>query len=161
MKGASCAIHLKAIWYVHVSNNYILNIKGTSFKVQWVNAVKSLYNAVHDDIIISSPTAPYPTLIIWGKYRVVTRPHYSYSGTIMVHLVLGGWRVTRFHFGPLNVFVYISHWVAWVNYQNRLHFEGDYRNWWLTRASWCNSTGSKSKQHDNVFMQNWNGTWYN
>ena len=24
------------------------------------------------------------------------------------------------------------------------------------RASWCNSTGSKSKQHDNVLMQNWN-----
>ena len=26
----------------------------------------------------------------------------------------------------------------------------------ITRASWCNSTGSKLKQHDNVLMQNWN-----
>ena len=33
-----------------------------------------------------------------------------------------------------NVFVYISHWAAWVNTQNKPHFEGDYRNWWLTRA---------------------------
>ena len=40
--------------------------------------------------------------------------------------------VTRFPFGPLNVFVYISHWAAQVNYQNRPHFEGDYHNWWLT-----------------------------
>ena len=47
---------------------------------------------------------------------------------------LGGGRVTRFPFGPLNVFVYISHWAARVNSQNRPHFEGDYRNWWLTRA---------------------------
>ena len=134
MKGASCAIHLKAIWYVHVSNNYILNIKGTSFKVQWVNAVKSLYNAVHDNIIISSPTAPYPTLIIWGKCRVVTRPHYSYSGTIMVHLVLGGWRVTRFPF----TFSYTFHTAFWrrlselmVNARFLVQF-----NWQQVEATW-------------------------
>ena len=24
------------------------------------------------------------------------------------------------------------------------------------RASWCNSNGSKSKQHDSILMQNWN-----
>ena len=47
---------------------------------------------------------------------------------------IGGGRVTRFPFSPLNVFVYISHWTARVNYQNRPHFQGDYRNWWLTRA---------------------------
>ena len=47
---------------------------------------------------------------------------------------LGGGRVTRFPFGPLNVFVYISHWAARVNTQNRPHFEGDFRNLWLTRA---------------------------
>ena len=31
-----------------------------------------------------------------------------------------------------NVFVYISHWAARVNSQNRPHFEGDYWNQWLT-----------------------------
>ena len=53
------------------------------------------------------------------------------------HCSLGGGRITRFHFGPLNVFVYISHWAARVNSQNRPHFEGDYRNWWFTRALLC------------------------
>ena len=47
---------------------------------------------------------------------------------------LGGGRVTRFPFGPLNVFVYILHSVARVNSQNRPHFEGDYRSWWLACA---------------------------
>ena len=46
----------------------------------------------------------------------------------------GRGRVTRFPFGPPNVFVYISLWAARENYQNRPHVEGDYRNWWLTRA---------------------------
>ena len=35
---------------------------------------------------------------------------------------LAGGRVTRFPFGPLNVFVYISHWAVRVNSQNRPHF---------------------------------------
>ena len=47
---------------------------------------------------------------------------------------VGGGRVTRFPFGPLYIFVYISHWAARVNSQNRRHFEGGFRNWWLTRA---------------------------
>ena len=47
---------------------------------------------------------------------------------------LGGVKVTRFPFGPLNDFVYISHGPARINYQNRPHFEGDYRNLWLTPA---------------------------
>ena len=41
----------------------------------------------------------------------------------------GGGRVTQFPFG-----VSISHRAARVNSQNRPDFEGDYRNWWLTRA---------------------------
>ena len=49
-------------------------------------------------------------------------------------LGLGGGRVTRFPFGPLNVFVYNSNWAAQVNSQSRPHFEGDYRIWWLTHA---------------------------
>ena len=49
-------------------------------------------------------------------------------------LALCGGRVTRFPFVPLNVFVYISYWAAWVSSQNRPHFECDYWNWWLTRA---------------------------
>ena len=44
----------------------------------------------------------------------------------------GGGIVTRYPFGPLNVFVYISHWAARVNTQNRPHFEVDYWNRWLT-----------------------------
>ena len=47
---------------------------------------------------------------------------------------VGRGRVTRFPFGPLKVFVYISHWAARVNSQTRLHFESDYRSWCLTRA---------------------------
>ena len=66
----------------------------------------------------------------------------------------GGGRVTRFPFGPLNVFVYISHWAARVNSQNRPHFEGG-ELMVNSRSSLCNSTGSNSKQHDNVLMQNW------
>ena len=75
----------------------------------------------------------------------------------LVGISIGGGRVTLFPFGPLSVFVYISHWSARVNDQNRPTF-------WMrlsellvkARASWCNSTGSKSKQHDNVLMRNWN-----
>ena len=51
-----------------------------------------------------------------------------------------GWRFEtpgdlRRHRAHYDVTVmYISHWAARVNSQNRPHFEGDYRNWWLTRA---------------------------
>ena len=67
----------------------------------------------------------FPTQIVWWIHvrKIKNR------GVVIV-----GGRVTRFPFGPLNVFVYISHWAARVNSQNRPHFEGDYRNWWLTRA---------------------------
>ena len=47
---------------------------------------------------------------------------------------LGEGKVTQFSFDPLNVVAYISHWAAGVNSQKRPHFEGDYRNWWLTHA---------------------------
>ena len=72
--------------------------------------------------------------------------------------VLGGGRITRFPFGPLSVFVYISHWTAQVHSQNRPHFEGA----WLSelmvnaRASWCDSTGSKLEKDYKILTQNWN-----
>ena len=79
------------------------------------------------------------------------------SGIVGDGSLLGGGRVTRFPFGPLNVF--------------RIHFTlgrpgklSKQAAFWRrlpelmvnARASWCNSTGSKSKQHDHVLMQNWN-----
>ena len=65
---------------------------------------------------------------------------------------LGGGRVTRAPFGPLNVFVYISHCAARVDSQNWLHVEDDYRklrinaraflmrsNWWEVEETWKNA----------------------
>ena len=74
--------------------------------------------------------------------------------------ISGGERVTRFPFGLLNVLVYISHWAARVNSENRLHFEGDYRNWWLTHmllgAIQLAASGSNMKTYLCKI-----GTWYN
>ena len=70
---------------------------------------------------------------------------------------VGGGRVTRFPFGPLNVFIYISHWAAQVNYQNRLHFEGNYENWLLTRAllDVIQLAAGRRNMIDKLLMQNW------
>ena len=72
-------------------------------------------------------------------------------------LQLGGGRVTWFPFSPLDIFIYISHWATQVNSQKEAAF------WrWLSElmvkacASWCNSTGCKSKKPDKILMQNWN-----
>ena len=82
--------------------------------------------------------------------------HYIYGRHSCVPV--GGGRVTRFPFGPPNVFEYISHWAARANYQNRPHF--DYcalaELTVNARTSWCDSPGCKSKKHDKILMQNWN-----
>ena len=72
-------------------------------------------------ILLSSNTFVYVSFLRIGNHKIVFPFH------------IGGGRVTRFPFGPFNVFAYISH-CALVNSQNRPDFQGDYRNWWLTRA---------------------------
>ena len=73
---------------------------------------------------------------------------------------IGRGRVTRFLFGPLNLFIYISHWAARVNSQNRLHFGGDYQNWWLT----CTLLGAiqltASRSNMITYLCKKIGTWY-
>ena len=93
------------------------------------------------------------------KLQCGTDKHISciFMKTSCVTSLLGGGRVTRFPFGHLNCF--------------RIHFTlgrpGKFSKqaaFWRrlselmvnARTSWCNSTGSKSKQHDNVLIQNWN-----
>ena len=105
---------------------------------------------------------------VWANNRDagdLRHHHAHYDVTVMLSSNLGnceiidhqvgGGKVTRFPFSPLDVFIYISHWAAWVNSQKKPHFEGYYPIWWLTRASWCNSTGSKSTKHDKILTQNW------
>ena len=75
------------------------------------------------------------------------------------HNNLGGGRVTRFPFGTLNVFVYISHWASRVNSQNRPHFEGDCRNWWLTRALLDAIQMAASRSNMMTYLCKI-GTWY-
>ena len=57
---------------------------------------------------------------------------------------------------PLNDFIYISHWATWVNSQNRPHFEGDYRNWWLKHPELMQFNWRLVKEHDKMLMKNWN-----
>ena len=72
-----------------------------------------------------------------------------------VGIKVGGGKVTRFPLGPLNVFVYISHWAGKLSKQAAL---------WrrlselvvIARAAGCDSPVSKSNKHDKILMQNWN-----
>ena len=86
-------------------------------------------------------------------------PHAKQVNCYLCHLIIGGGRVTRFPFGPLNVFVYISHWAAQVNSQNRPHFEEDYRNWWLTRARLDAIQLAASRRNKITYLCKI-GTWY-
>ena len=65
--------------------------------------------------------------MILSNFYIIDDEKSSFLPFSTTRVELGGGRVTWFPFGPLNVFVYISH----IHYT---HFEGDYRNWWLTRA---------------------------
>ena len=80
--------------------------------------------------------------------------------SMMVASNVAGGRVTRFPFGPLNVFAYISYWAARVNSQNKPHFEGDYRNWWLTRALLGASQLAASRSNMITYLYKI-GRWYN
>ena len=80
--------------------------------ILFAQSIKARCYVRNEDVVGALPTGTAPTTSEW----------------------LGGGRVTRFPFSPLNVFVYIWHWAAPVNSQNRPHFEGDCRNWWLTRV---------------------------
>ena len=94
------------------------------------------------------------SILFWSALWLAPTIH-SESGS----KVAGG-TVTRFPFGPFNVFVYISHWAARVNSQNKPHFEGDYRNWWLTRAFLGTIELAAGRSNMIMFLCKI-GTWYN
>ena len=77
----------------------------------------------HSDVVGSSPVDVAPTTSSLSTKRLASLNWAKATAR------LGGGRVTRFPFGPINVFVYVSLWAARVNSQKRPHFEhveGDY-----------------------------------
>ena len=66
--------------------------------------------------------------VICGDRRTQHIAFLTFFFRVSIGVSIGGGKIIRYSFITLNVFVYISYWAAQVNSQNRLHFEGDYRN---------------------------------